>query len=318
MATDLNTLQKYYFILKEFDKRQDKTLTGYDQVLQDELKLCPKQINRLLRELSTEHDNIVKLEKTKKDTYKLIKPLDVVIETFKQSNEIGWLFNMAHDSDPEIFKELEEITKKEKHLYKFKNTPFEDINTLETKESFQRLKRIIEAKEYAKIKFLHNETTYDNLKCLKLIFMDSNWYVAFIDNDEKLRFGRVSFIQSVEYGSKTGTFKTTNLKKQIKFLDTVQNSMTLFDKEKKTATIKATKNISRYFEKDMKIFLASQSFKQKCDDGGVIFTLEYTQELEILPFIQKWIPDLIIIEPKELREAYIQKLKSTLLNHENI
>jgi len=40
--------------------------------------------------------------------------------------------------------------------------------------------------------------------------------------------------------------------------------------------------------------------------------LSYTQELEILPFIQKWLPDLVILEPKGLREAYVKKLKKAL------
>lgn len=315
MANDLNTLQKYYFILKEFDKRQDKTLSGYDEVLREELKLSPKQIVRLLRELSNEHDSIVQVEGIKRESYKLIKPLDVVIETFKQSQEIGWLFNMAHDADPEIFKELEEFTKKDKNIYMFINSPFEDINTIESKQSFQRLKRIIEAREYAKIKFMSNDNIYDNLKCLKLAFIDNNWYVAFVDNEENLRFGRISFIERVDYGTKTGHFQPSTVAKQMRFLENIQNSMTLYGKEKKLATIQATGAIARYFDKGMKTFLSSQKFQEKLDDGSVIFTLEYTQELEILPFIQKWLPDLTILEPQELKDAYIKKLQQAIDNN---
>ncbi|MDQ7060885.1 MAG: WYL domain-containing protein [Sulfurimonas sp.] len=315
MSKDLNTLQKYYFILKEFDKRQDKTLSGYDDVLKEELKLSPKQTVRLLRELSSEHENIVKLEGSKRESYKLIKKLDVILETFEHAQEIGWLFNMAHDSDPEIFKELEEFTKKDKHIYMFKNTPFEDINTLESKQSFQHLKRIIEAKEYAKLKFLGDTQVYDNLKCLKLVFMDNNWYVAYIDSKERLRFGRINFIERVEYATKSEHFQSSTVTKQMKFLESVQNSMTLYGEEKKIAVIKAKKDIAHYFQEDMKIFLSSQKYKEKLNDGSILFTLEYTQELEILPFIQKWLPNLIILEPKELREAYLKKLQETISNH---
>ena len=316
MSSNLNTLQKYYFILKEFDKRQDKTLSGYDKVLREELSLSPKQIIRLIRELSCEHDSIVKVEGSKRESYKLIKPLDVVIETFDKSQEIGWLFNMAHDADPEIFKELEEFTKKDKNIYMFKNSPFEDINTIESKQSFQRLKRIIEAREYAKIKFINNDDTYDNLKCLKLVFMDNNWYVAFIDSEEKLRFGRINFIERVDYGTKLEHFHPSSVKKQMQFLESVQNSMSLYGEEKKVATIQATPFVARYFDKGMKTFLSSQKFQKKLDDGSVIFTLEYTQELEILPFIQKWLPSLIILEPQELKQAYIKKLQQAI-DHNN-
>jgi len=65
----------------------------------------------------------------------------------------------------------------------------------------------------------------------------------------------------------------------------------------------------------MKKFLPSQTFKKRLDDGSIIFTINYTQELEILPLIQKWLPDLIILKPQELKDAYIKKLNDTILNH---
>ena len=311
---DLNTFQKYKAILKEFELRQDKTLTGYDEILKDKLALQPKQIDRLLYELSTVIDSIVLLEGQKKKTYKLIKPIDLFIETFENSNEIGWLFHMAHDADPEIFKSLAQYTNQHKNIYIFKNTPFEDVNTFESKEMFKRLKTAVELHEYRKIKFMFDENEYDNLKCLKLIFMDNNWYIAFVDNDEKLRFGRLSFIESVNYASRT-SFQPSTVEKQMKFLESVQNSMTLFSEPKKIAKIKATKNIARYFEDGMKIFLSSQKFLERQEDGSVIFTLEYTQELEILPFIQKWLPDLIILEPQELKDSYLKKLSLALSSY---
>ena len=310
----LNTFQKYKAIIEEFALRQDKTLTGYDEVLKERLNLQPKQIDRLLNELSVEFDGIVLLEGIKRKTYKLLKPIDLFTEVFEHFEDIGWFFSMAHDADPEIFKSLAQYTNQHKNIYSFKNTPFEDINNFESKDIFKRLKTGVELHEYRKIKFMHDEKEYDNLKCLKLIFMDNNWYVAFVDHDEKLRFGRVSFIESVNYATKTG-FQPSSVEKQMKFLESVQNSMTLFSEPKKIAKIKATKNIARYFDDGMKIFLSSQKFLQRDEDGSVIFTLEYTQELEILPFIQKWLPDLIILEPQELKDAYLKKLSLTINNH---
>lgn len=308
----LTTFEKYLFILEELERRADRTIDAYDVILKSTLQISEKQIGRLLDELSLKFDNIVREKSGKKNTFRLIKPIDLFSETFKNSQEIGWLFHMAHDSDPEIFKELENYTNKNKHIYKFKNTPFEDINTLESKEVFKRLRHGVEAREYRKIKFKFSEDVYDNLKCLKLLFMDNNWYLAFVDEDEMLRFGRISFIQEVQYATKNSSFQPSSVEKQMKFLDTIQNSMSLFGIEKKTATIKATPNIAKYFEDGMKIFLSSQKFLKKEEDGSVLFTLEYTQDLEILPFIQKWLPDLIILEPKELKEEYAKKLSLAL------
>ncbi|MDQ1337948.1 MAG: hypothetical protein QG617_915 [Campylobacterota bacterium] len=307
-----STFKKYLFVLEELEKRADKTLDAYNEVLQEGTGLQTKQLGRVLDELLEHFDSIICEKKGKKKSYRLIKPIDIFSETFKNSYEIGWLFQMAHDGDPEIFRELENYTNKNRHIYKFKNTPFEDIDTLESKEVFKRLRLAVEAREYRRIKFMFDEKVYDNLKCLKLIFMDNNWYIAFVDAEEKLRFGRISFIEEVLYATKAGSFQSASVAKHLEFLDGVQNSMTLFGVEKKIATIKAMPNIAKYFDKDMKIFLSSQKFLKKEADGSVIFTLLYTQPIEILPFIQRWLPDLIIIEPQELKDELHKKLFSAL------
>jgi predicted DNA-binding transcriptional regulator YafY len=41
----------------------------------------------------------------------------------------------------------------------------------------------------------------------------------------------------------------------------------------------------------------------------VEFTLEYTQPLEILPFIKRWLPDVEIISPSSLQDVMIDDLK---------
>lgn len=311
--SDMSTIQKYMFILEELNKRLDKTITAYDDVLIDKLQMSTKQLGRLLDKLENEFDNIILLDKTKKKTYKLIKPIDLFIEAFENSNDIGWFFNLAHDADPEVFKELEQYTNTQKHIYQFKNTPFEDVSSLEGKLAFKRLKSAVELHEYRDIKFYFDDKVYKNLKCLKLIFMDNNWYIANVDEEGVLRFGRVSFIEEVTYSKDKNSYQSSSIKKQQDFIEKdVQNSMTLFDVPLKIATIKAHKNIAKYFEKDMKKFLSTQKFIKKQDDGSIIFTLEFTQELEILPFVQKWLPDLEILEPTTLRDSYKLKLQKAL------
>jgi len=311
--SDMPTIQKYMFILEEINKRMDKTITAYDEILIDKLQLSIKQLGRLLDRLESEFDNIILLENTKKKTYKLIKPIDLFVEAFENSNDIGWFFNMAHDADPEIFKELEQFTNTQKHIYKFKNSPFEDVSSLESKLTFKRLKTAVELHEYRDIKFYHNDKIYKNLKCIKLIFIDNNWYIAYINEEEILKFGRVSFIEEVTYSKGKNSYQVNSIKKQEKFIEhDLQNSMTLFDKPLQTAMIKAHKPIAKYFEKDMKKFLSSQKFIEKQSDGSIIFSLKYTQDLEILPFIQRWLPDLEILKPQSLKKSYQKKLQKAI------
>ena len=169
-----STLQTTLFILEEFHKRADNTLDSYDVFLLEELNIGTKQLGRWLKSIALDINDIVEIKIGKKKAYKLLKPIDLFIETFENSDDIGWFFNMAHDADPEIFKELEKYTNEHKNIYKFKNTPFEDINTLEAKDTFKMLKRAVQAKEYIKIKFSYEDVEHDNLRCLKLIFMDNN------------------------------------------------------------------------------------------------------------------------------------------------
>ena len=308
-------LQRTLFILDELHKRSDNTLDAYDELLLEECGLSVKQMGRLIDEIANELDNIEPIKIGRKKAYKLLKPMDLFVETFKNINEISWLFNMAHDGDPEVFKELEQFTKKTKHVYQFKNTPFEDTATIEEKELFKTLKRAVKNREYAKITFKGKEDTQDNLKCLKLIFMDGNWYLAYVDTDEKLRFGRISFMEKVEYASKVESFQPATVKKQMDFLKNIQNSMTLYGKPKKIARLKVSGVATKYFYEGMKPFLSSQKFEKILDDGSVIFTLEYTQPIEIMPFIQSWLPNITILEPQDLKEQYIKRLNYTINNH---
>jgi len=309
------SLKKYKIVLEEFHTR--KVLDSYDEKLKKLLDdMSQRNIERILKEFQSEFDNIILEKKDKRNSYRLIKPLDIFKESFNNSDEIGWFFNMAHDGDPELFAGLEELTQKGKDIYLFKNSPFEDTNTIESSQNFERLKRNIEAREYTKITFFHDDKEYDNLKPIKLVFVDNNWYIAYVDSNNLLKFGRISFIHRVDYGSKTGHFQPSSVEKHKAFLtQDLQNAMTLYGKEKKTATIKATPLIAKYFKPNMKKFLSSQKFVEELKDGSVIFTVQYTQELEILPFVQKWLPDLVILEPKELKEVYIKKLKEGIENH---
>ena len=75
---------------------------------------------------------------------------------------------------------------------------------------------------------------------------------------------------------------------------------------------KARPKIAKYFGAEMKKYFPSQKFVKKLDDGSIVFMMEYTQELEILPFVQRWLPDIVVVEPKELQDAFKKKLEEAL------
>ena len=141
--------------------------------------------------------------------------------------------------------------------------------------------------------------------------------MAYVDEKDVLKLGRVAFIEEVTYASKN-YFQKSSVEKHLKILnENLQNAMTLFDKEPRKVTIRAMSSVAKYFSEGMKTFLPSQTFIRKEDDGSVIFTLSYTQELEVFPLIQKWMPNLVIVEPAELQESYVKKLQQAIRNNSN-
>ena len=292
----INTLNKYITLLKLLNKKE---LSAYDEEANEILRLSPKQIDRLLKDITYCFDSVIMQRKNKKNIYKLIKPIDL-LENINQYENISWVFEMIKEGNISI----PELQKIKTDIYFFKSSPFEDMNFND--DIFKKLIRCIKYKEYAKITF-YNETK-DNLKCLKLIFMQNNWYLAYVE-DDKLKFSRIVFIKKVEYASKINSFQKKGIQKYIDFIEkNLQNPMSLFGIKPKKAILKANKNIAHYFKKDMKKFFDSQKFIEE-KEKEVYFSIQYTQEMEILPFIKRWLPDLEIISPKELKN----KLKKELI-----
>lgn len=302
-------------IIEEFEKAQDKTLTAYNEALQKRLNLGPKQIIRDLEELESKVASIVELPSKgrKRKTFKMISPVDLFVETFEETEDIDWFFHMIHSADPKIFKALENYTNQNPAVYKFINTLSEDIENLKKNNVFRNLKTAVSQNEYRKIKYYGNDKEFDNLRCLRLLYIDNNWYLSTVADDNKLRLNRISFIEKVDYATNMSSFQLSKLKKQIDFLENkMQNSLTLYDEPVETATLRIDSEKARYFGENMKKFMSTQKYQETLPDGSIIFTLEYTQPLEILPFIQGWLPHLTILEPQELKDAYIENLNNVL------
>lgn len=297
-------------IMEEFMLRADKTLTAYD--LKDKLGKSVKQIERYIEDkLMVEFGNIIPTKKGRKKAYKLIDTYDVFIEAFKNRDDLDYLLELARETSPELFKKLEHRFSNEDSIFLFKNHIFENI---ENKGIFNNLKDAIKNREYKNLVFKYEEEVKD-VKCIKLVFIDNNWYIAYVDDKNILKLGRVHFIKNIKPSYKN-TFQESTVLEHKRFLkDKLQNSMTLYDKDFQTATIKAMPTIAKYFEADMKRFFPTQYFIKKEDDGSVIFQVKYTQPMEILPFIQRWLPDLVIQEPQSLKDEYIKKLNTAIKNN---
>jgi len=223
--------------------------------------------------------------------------------------------------DTSTFKAIEKVFQTNQKYMEGHLSLYEEFQDSKISEFYDDLVDAIKNHKYLRLEFSYDQIgIYNNVKPVKIVFIDNNWYIAFeYTNKEKTDFvfRRLAFMKDLQelkyfkYSDKD-TFQTKELQKYMEFIQNIQNSMSLYGVKPQTATLKASPSIAKYFDKNMKKFLSSQKFVKKEDDGSIIFTVEYTHDLEILPFVQKWLPDLIVLEPEDLRDRYKAKLQRIL------
>ena len=294
-----------------------KKIRVNDKEIAKELGYSTKTLGRHLADLSTLYGSIIEVKEGRNKAYELVEISYIFEKIMTNSNDLYWFFDLIERWDSNLFKEIGyEVSKKEKDVYLYKNSPFEELKKERQKNIFRSLKSAIINSEYRDIDYVFDgERTHCKAIPLKLIFMEQNWYVAIVDKEEGFRFLRIFFIRDVRNSLKR-SFKndisSSELKEYREFLKTFQNPMTRYAKPKEVAHIQASPKIAKYFDKTMKQHLNSETFIKKHEDGSVEFTLEYTQAIEVLPLIKRWLPDLKILSPQSLNEALKSDLKCYL------
>jgi len=318
MATKKKVLALYKLI-KLFVER--KELTADDPYILNMLECSQRTLERYFKELQDIYGHIITIKRVRKKYYKLVSISDIIEEFIKHSDDISELLQMAREFDPEILKDLEKSTlkklaTKDNSIFVFRNYTMEGLSDPKVKEYFNYLKGAIKKDKSLNISYKLGKESFffSGAKPLKLVFINNNWYVAIVYDKKELQLLQLNFITDISKSNLKVKIEYKDLESYLSFLKYIQSALTLYGKAKKVAKIKATPNVAHYFREHMKKLLPSQKFIKECEDGSVIFSLEYTQELEVLPLIQKWLPDLIILSPKELQRAYIKKLQTTLEN----
>jgi predicted DNA-binding transcriptional regulator YafY len=294
-----------------------KKIKANDKEIAKELGYSTKTLGRHLKDIATLYSSIIEVKEGRNKVYELVDTSYVFEKIMTNSDDLYWFFDLIERWDSNIFKDIGyEVSKKERDVYLYKNSPFEELKSDKQKDIFRSLKSAIINQEYRDIDYIYNAPrTHRQAIPLKLIFMEQNWYVAIVDRDEGFRFLRIFFIKDVRNSAKRSyerDLSSDELKKYTKFLKTFQNPMSKYAEPKEIARIKASPRVAKYFDKGMKRHLQSQTFIKKNSDGSVEFSLEYTQPIEVLPLIKKWLPDLKILSPQSLEDALRADLEAYL------
>jgi predicted DNA-binding transcriptional regulator YafY len=286
----------------------------------EELGMSVRNLRRYLDEIEQSYPHITKIKKEGSICYKLESTSEIFHTFLSNREEISWLLQLIHESDKNLLEDLaketherlEKISKHERDVFLFQGLPFNELNDARSRDIFNMLKLAIKNCEYRDIHYQYNiPTILKNAQCLKLLFMDSNWYIAIASQEKGLLLLRMAFISHVEY-SKKETYQPTQLIKYKDYLQNIQSPMTLYGVEKQIGYFLASPKVAKYFMPHMKKYLSSQTFIEQHKDGSVEFSLEYTQALEVLPFIKRWLPEIEVLSPLSLQELMLKDVKEYL------
>ena len=323
-------VENLYALMRKLASGEE--LYPQNERVQAELEVDERTLRRYLDEIHATYGNIVVTEKRpverggrKVTLYRVADRERDVSEVFRffieSADDLSWLLQLVHENDPSLLNDyaaesrqkLAAALKEDEGVFQFVGSPFENLDDARLKEIFRTLRSAVKNREYRTIDYRYRaKERLEEVKCLKLFYMNGNWYLAAETKEGTFRFLRLAFIEKVGYAKKA-TYQSKTLEKYASFFEKVQNPMTL-DAPFKTARLLALPRVALYFDEGMKPFFPSQEFVAKHDDGSVEFTLRYTQPMEILPFIKQWQPDLEILEPVELREELARDLRRALKN----
>ena len=326
MSSDSNNKTLTIFkILKKLVEKQE--IYPSDAQLLDELKIKERTLRRYIEDIKDlfpetfvkenkligqgkRSTGVLRVSDKSKDVITILEYL------LKNSNDIGWLITLLNENDPNLLSEFEkEISrqvKEDSKVFLFKTNPLEALQDEPSKRYLGELRSAVMRREYRDIryKYIGEVENLMDSKCLKIVFTDGNWYLAIEDNEENFRLLRVAFIVSLSKSSKN--YQSKILDKYKTHFNKIQNAMSLPSEPFQRAALKASPKVSIYFRKGMKSFFPSQKLNETMSDGSVIFSIDFTQDMEILPFIKRWLPDIEILEPKSLRDKFKDELKAAL------
>ncbi|RLA73852.1 MAG: hypothetical protein DRG11_06910 [Epsilonproteobacteria bacterium] len=310
MSTNIS---KYFYLISKLKQNPNKVFTAYDQEIQKALNLETKQIGRMFETLEQEFEDIVKHKIVKKKAYSYIHKINLLKSSLDYQGEISAIIQTIKDYDEDIVDILQNHTTSSYDIYQTIDQPLKSLKQLESLQIFKHLKKAIIKKHIVDIK-LQDQTVLYDVCILKFIYTDSNWFVAVLDTQENIKLYPASQIIELGKHNKNQTISLTKIKKYINKLKNIQNSKTNLNERTKTARLKALPNIAMFFGKNSKKFFQTQKFVRKQSDGSIVLTIDYTQEEEVLQFIQKWIPNLLIQSPLQLRQTQDKHINKYIAN----
>ena len=215
-----------YELMYRLSKGNELTINNE---LANYFEVTTKTLGRYLDDIKDDYSDIITVEKKKiinhprqPNVYRAInqkEDLATMLQFFfERRTDLGWVLQLLHEKDPtlavdgEYQEEISKLISQESDVFVFKSTPFEILDDKHQK-IFAKLKNAIKYNMHKSITYNYNhKEILEDVKCLKLIFTQNNWYVAIENREESFRLLRVSFIEDVLPSSK-GSYQKGKIQK---------------------------------------------------------------------------------------------------------
>ena len=173
-----------------------------------------------------------------------------------------------------------------------------------------QIKEAIAQRRYINLSFTEiNPRHLERVKPIKIVFAEGNWYLAAMTQNYKFNYGfkffRINFITGF-------TLLPQTFQREIeaeKFIETFQSLFQNYKCPTYEVRLRIDSSIARYFR--VKKFLRSQYIEEEKANGDLIVSYQINDEMEILPFIKKWLPLVRILSPEKLNK----KLKEDIARY---
>jgi len=259
---------------------------------------------------------------------KLVSSYPIYQENKKWKMQDGFKIEKIRDIDDKIILDIiEKITdgiggnfasKAHKLLGKIKNEEQSPIYTkLNIEDISDKINEInlletaIKEKRECECQYAYEKGRYTTkVQPLKIVNYEGFWYLVAL-RDEEVRKYYLKELSNIKLTNEIFTVDT-----QIDQL--LKNSISIwFNQYQEPFEVKlfANKWATKYFQRRP---LPTQSIESLNEDGTMEFVVKITNEMEILPLIKYWIPNLHVLEPIWLRDMIKEDLEKYINNINNL
>lgn len=229
------------------------------------------------------------------------KELEIFVDLFSLID-----FDFVHKFDEISSNFLKKLQKTYSLAYMIKQPAFENI--FSKKDMIHNIKNAIKNRRYVNIKYFNDkEFIYEQAKIFKIIFAKGNFYIAVLTNDEinnGFKFLRLNFVTKIEL-LKNSFYKDVVVEQFLKNFQTVFSN---YQKEPYEVILEIDSSIKRFFKH--KKFLSSQKIIK--DDENLLISYKITNDMEILPLVRKWLPNIKIISPSSTKKIFKKEIEEYL------